>query len=246
VSDRFSTANDLAVLQAGREPAWVKQPASGSAKPPDAADSGTYLERSVRGLIHVSLREQAHRRTARLTIPTVDLAATYTVTVDGHAVAYNAFTAGAVNRQAVVDGIAAAIAANGTVAAIVTANAVDALNNGARDTVVIRGIEEEDYAIAFTATGSAALLAVADLTTATTLFWWAAGARPGSQRPLRWVGGEELYELDYRGAIVRVDTAGIDRLHVQVFDRAGHDDDGGAVTYAQPEVWIGPALSELT
>jgi len=242
-ADLYTTATELAILLAGRTPVWEAQ--ADSAVPPSAANSGVYLESAVRALVHVSLREQAHRRTARLTIPVVDLTCVYTVRIDGTAVAYDATAGGAVDLEDIVDGIAAAITADGTVNQIVTATAVDESGAAARDTVLIRGIGEADFGIDFTESDAATLACIADPCGAEMRLWWFMGARPGSTPPQVWAWSGELYQLDRRGRVVRLDVAGMDRLHVQLASRIGHSGDGSMVTFATPTTSIGPALSEI-
>ena len=251
MSDVYTTALELSVLMAGRAPAWAQQDADDALLPPDSASSGVYLERSVRTLLHVSLREQAHRRTVRLTIPSGTLTGTYTVTVMGTAVTYNATAQAPADVAALVDGIAAAIAANGTAAGFVTATGVAASGSGAHDTVLLRGVGEADYGIDFSHSGAATLLVVADACRAEMRLWWFAGAQDGSTPPQVWAVsrdrfGNDRWDLDRRGVLERLDSAGLDRLHVQVSERRGHSGDGSAVTFADPAIGVGPCLSEVT
>lgn len=238
-ADVYTTATQLAILQAGRAPVWQVQADAGSTTPPTAADSGVALQSATRALVHVSLREQAHRRTARLTIPVVDLTCTYTVTIDGTAVAYDATGAGAADLEDIIDGIAAAITANGTVNQIVTATAVDG------DTVLIRGIGEANFGIDFSESDAATVAVVADPCDAELRLWWFMGARPGSTPPQAWAWEGEMIEVDRRGLTKRLDVAGLDRLHVQLSNRRGHSGDGSIVTLSTPTIGIGPCLTEV-
>ena len=204
-SDLYTTATQLAVLQAGRGVVWETQDDAGSTAPPSAADSGVYLQNAVRALVHVSLREQPHRRSARLTIPVVDLTA------------------------------------NGTVNQIVVASVTG------NDTVVLRGIGEADYSVDFTESDSATLAVLADPCRAEMRLWWSMAARPGSSAPGQpWAWEGTMVPIDRRGRVMRLDTAGLDRLHVQLSDRLGDPGDGSIVTLATPSINIAPALSEVT
>lgn len=237
--DIYTAATQLAVLQAGRTPVWTAQ--DGIAIPDSAAD-GVYLDGAVRTLAYVSLREVAHARRARLTIPTVDLSATYTTTINGTAVAYNAGSGGAdADRAAVIDGIIAAINADGTVGPLVTATA----EGTPHDTVLITGDSEADYSIAFAGGGSSVVACVADLCSAECWPWFAPGARVDSTPPTAWVVGGEAVVVDRRGYLERLDTAGLDRLHLQLAHTAGQLGDGSATTYRDPDVYVGPCLSEV-
>jgi len=245
LADIYTTATQLAILQAGRTPVWQIQADAGSSAAPAAADSGAYLDKATRVLLHVSLREQAHRRTVRLTVPVNLLTGDYVVTINAVTVTYNATAAAPADAQAVIDGLAAAIVASGTASAIVTATAVDTGGAATRDTVLLRGVGEASYSVNFTHSGAAVVAAAADADTANMRLWWAMGARSGSVAPVPWAWSGELCALDYRGPVVRLDSAGMDRLFVELSDRAGNASDGGAVTLITPVISIGPALTEI-
>jgi hypothetical protein len=247
VSDVYTDATELAILASGRAPEWSDSP-SPTVEPSNAA-SGVPLEGAVKTLVEVALREQTHRRTVRLGIVGVDLLSTYTVTIDGTAVAYNAAGAGAADLEDVVDGIAAAINANGTVNQLVSATAVDAndTTTSPRTKVLIRGLTGTAYAVNFTESGpgaNPALSAVADYESAELRLWWLAGARVGSEASGRWVAPSGPVLVSRFGFLERYDTAGLDRCHAQVLNLLGHPADGVMVTYATPSVKVGPALSE--
>lgn len=242
-ADIYTTATQLAILQAGRTPVWSTQPDALSSAPPASAAAGVALQKAVRTLVHVSLRENARFRTARLTIPTLDNSVTYTVAIDGNAV--NTVVASALTRAQVVTAIAASITAAGTVNTIVTATTEDADDDGAVDTVLIQGIGEEDFSIAFTQSDAAVVACEADPCTATARLWWVPDARVGSTPPLVWAWSAEPIALDRRGLLERLDSAGLARLFVQVSDRRGHWSDGADTTLTSPVISIGPCLSEV-
>jgi hypothetical protein len=236
-ADIFTTATELAILLAGRTPVWSTEANTGSNLPPSSLSSGVYLQRAVRALVHVSLRQNAAYRSALLTT-SATLSGIYTVTIGGTAVTFNA--TGAPNLAAVVDGIVAAINANGTVNQIVVASPLDTPH--AR--VQIVGIVEADYSVDFSHSGAATLTALADYCVATMRPWWLPAARVGSTPPQIWAWSGDTFALDRRGFVERFDSAGLDRLHVQLSDRIGHAGDGSIVTYVPPVISIGPCLSE--
>jgi hypothetical protein len=247
VSDIYTEATELAVLSAGRSPKWSDCPTP-TAEPSTAA-SGVALEEAVRTLVQVSLREQAHRRTVRLGITGVDLLSTYTVTIDGTAVDYDADVANAVDLEDVVDGIAAVINADVTANLVVTATAVadDDTTTSPRTKVLIRGISGAAYSINFTESGPGAdptLVALADYESCDLRLWWYAGARAGSFAPGVWASSGGIVVLDRRGFLERYDTAGLARCHALLTGLLGHPGDGVMVTYADPLVQVGPCLSE--
>jgi len=243
-SDIFTTSTELAILTAGRTPVWSTEDDSGSDLPPSAADSGVYLQRAVRALVHVSLRENVAYRSVRLTTTTV-LTGTYTVTVDGNAVAYNATVEAPADINELLEGIAEAVNDDVTVGALVTASIVTQIG-GDDFEILITGVGEADYSVDFThsSTGSPTLTAVADRCSATMRLWWLPDARVGSTPPQIWAWSGDVWTLDRRGWLERFDVAGLARLHVQLSDRAGHAGDSSIVTYAAPAISIGPCLSE--
>jgi hypothetical protein len=243
-ADIFTTATELAILLAARAPVWTSPALAAFTAAPVDANSGVYLDGAARTDVFVRLREEARRRTARLYIDTVDANATYTVTINGTAVN---FVASGSTLEQIVDGLAAAINGNGTLGPLVTATATDTAGSAAgRDHVLIVGDTELDFGIDFTRSGVTAVLrCVADRSRCKVVLWWAMGARPGSTPPSGWVSDGEEYEVMRRGWVQRFDSAGFDRLHVQLLELVGDQGDGTMVTYRDPVVSIGPCLSEV-
>lgn len=238
----FSTANDLATLNAGRVPLWSDQEdysliPSGSV--------GVAVDLSTRMAVKVSLRTQAPQRRADLTIPTFDAAGTYVVTVNGttHTSATPA------SRNAALVALAAAINA-GAQAGVVTASTYDAdgaVSTTAATTLRILGDTEDDFTLDFTASGGTTeLAAVADPSEGTIDLWlcWAGTAASGSTAPaLDWglINGQ-TYQIDGRGWNERFEVAGAERVYVRVYDLA-HTGDGTMVTYTAA-VKLGPCQAE--
>jgi hypothetical protein len=247
--DLYTTATELAVLHAARSPAWGA-PATPTAEPANAG-AGVALQGAIKTLVHVSLREETHRRTVRLGITSPDLAAVYTVTIDGTAVAYDAAADTAASLEEVVDGIAAVLNANGAVNQLIEAEAVndDDGTDTPRTKVRIRGKLGAAYAVNFTQVGPGAdpvLSAVADYESAELRLWWYPGARVGVAPPGRWVAPSGPVPIPRFGFLERYDSAGLDRCHVQLLNLLGHPADGLMVTYAEPLVLVGPGLSEIS
>jgi hypothetical protein len=241
-SDIFTTATQVAVLLAGRAPVWTVP--SGSDAPALASD-GVAMQNAARALVHVALREESHRRTARLTIPTWVDTAVYTVTIDGTPVGHDS-TGGDADLEDTIDGIVDVITSDGTVNQIVTATAVESEPGvSGVDTVLIVGDTEADFSIDFTQDTTAVVAAVADRVAATARLWWLPGARPGSTPPTQWVASGDVVAVDRRGHIERYDVAGLSRLAVQLDELEGHALDGTVVTYRTPDVAVGPCLAEL-
>ena len=232
------TANLLAILAAGRQPQWVAQATVTGA--PSSAGSGNHLENGLLGMVDVKMRAEVHRRTALVTVDVVDLTGTYTVEINGNAVVYDAAADGAANLQDVLDGIAAEIMADVVVNLLVSATVTDEDEDTFDDTVKIVGLAEADYTVDFSTTGTGELAVEADASTASVRFYVTYG---GTNAPDGWRHPEgEEYDLTFRGLYKRVDTAGLDRLYVEVFDVVGTGD-GVDVTYA-PSVSLGPCVVE--
>lgn len=243
-SDVYTVATQLAVLSAGRAPVWeILGSLEAALAPPADAASGVPLQGAVRALIYVALREDARHRTARLTIASVDLTATYTLTVNGVAVGHDA--TGAADLEEVLEDLADAINGDADLSAIITAEAIDTDDDDEVDTILLTGVGVGDFSIDFVDDGGATCSCVADYATATLRPWYAMGARVGVTPPQPWVSSGDAYELDWRGRVERLDTAGLDRLHLQLEDLAGAPGDGEGVTYADPTIAIGPCLAEL-
>lgn len=240
----IQSVNIEAILSVGRTPEWQKQTSFTGA--PSSAISGIWLDNTVVTLVTVDLRETLAKRTARVTMATLDTGATYTVTIAGSACQKATPT----DEDDLLTGLRDAI--NAGVSATVTAVALDAsgvdvsISSAAAKSVLIRGVAEADYAIAISATGTGALACVADAASASVrLFGTIRGSAKDASTtaPSGWrmINGASGITVDYRGWLERFQAPGLDRLYVELYDIAGHGSDGGTVTYA-PTVHVGPAV----
>jgi hypothetical protein len=233
---QFEIANELAILAGGRNPQWVEQEDYDGA--PTSAGDGVHLEDSLKTLVDVRLREDVHRRTARVTVTTLDLTANYTVTINGTACAA---TGPFADRAEVINDLVTAINGSG-IASAVTASAADE-DSGVSgvDTVKIVGDTETDFSIDISATGTGVLACEADAVSAEMQIYVTYG---GTNAPDGWRAPLECqWTLDVLGFGERFDTPGIDRMYVGLSSIDGHANDGASVTYA-PTVHIGPCVTE--
>lgn len=233
---KFETANALAILAGARVPSWTEQAAWTT--PPQSASAGVYLENSLFTMLAVEMREEVHRRTARVTISTLDLAASYTVTINGTAcTAAGPFA----NLPAIINGLVTAINAS-AIASAVTASAVDEdASIAGVETVKIVGDNSTDYTITMSATGTGVLAVVADPTIATLKIY---AKLRGSSAPSAWVAPYDAsYALDWTGYVERLACAGVDRFAAELSDVDGTGD-GASVTYTNVTVKIGPCVAE--
>lgn len=220
----FELVNRLGVLAVGRRPRWSIQTDGEGA--PDGASAGVSILGSVQTLIHVALREEAHRKTTRIeTTATITGSANYRVNVDGIDVFYADPNDDPDN---ILAGLRDTINAVAPVSAIVTAS-VEA------GQLVIRGVAEADYTIAVSDDETNDQLAIVreDASEAKARVW----VRPAGSvdRPDAWTAleGELFDDIDRRGLLRRLSTAGYRRCYVEIFDEDG-----------DLTVSVGPAVEE--
>lgn len=231
----FQQATDLAVQSAHLTPYWVEQPYSADV-PVDDGDGVDVAASSQVAVLLLGRRSFAFR-SAVLRFTTADLTDTYTVTVDGNDVDFDAAAAAVGSEAAMLEALAQAINDDGTVGAIVTATATDT-------ELLLEGIvtdsasQEANFTLALATAGSGALVAVADVNSAdVTLYGKYNGA--GSSAPGGWVKITDLtvtspglstdYEVPHAGRYAR--------LHLQVTATTGPAD--GAGVGVRPTLLIG-------
>lgn len=244
----FELTNTLGILGAGRRPQWVQIPEAEQEALPTPSN-GVYLENARVALLAVALRRRIDKRSAYVTVGTLDLTATYNVSIDGNLASYNAGGAGAASLADVLTGIRDAINGTPAVAAIVTATLSDEDGDGVDDTVVVIGDTEVDFYIVESATGAAVLSVVADAVSAgATLYARVRGqaknestTAPASSGWFKVSGGEWAVEIE--GLIERVEVSGLSDGFVMLDSITGHASDGGTIElYAR--AWLGPAIEE--
>lgn len=233
----LDTSNTLAILAAGRVPEWYTQlghdGTSGTDADgyPSAASAGVDLLDTMQALVAVEMRAAVHRRRSVVSVTTLDLAATYTVTIDGTG-------CNAAGVHASLDALltALALAINTALPSLVTATA-----DLTADTITIVGDTNADYTITMSATGTGVLAIVADPTEATLRLW--AKCRSASA-PSTWLLVlDQEFAITEVGFLERFDVAALDRLYVEVSGVDGTGD-GASVTYTTPTIKIGPCVAE--
>lgn len=198
----FETLNRLGVLSVGRRPEWKQQLTTTG--PPASAGAGVSIAGSVKTLVSISLRENAAFHTARVSL-TYAAATTYKVTIGATALTVAATTDAATTLQA----IATAINADPVANLLVLATVED-------DQVVIRGLAQAGFAAAGEITaGTGTITVTQDATEATAYVHLLAGGI--GARPPHWVLARNgTLDADFRGLTERLDTAGFDRMYVEV------------------------------
>lgn len=257
----YEDLNRLSLQAIGARPQWELIGADDCTGRPGVASDGVYLEDSPSTLVSVALRPKASGRRCDVTVTTFDATATYTVTINGTAFA-NVTPTDADNlltelRDAIV---ASAVVGQAAATPLVNAQCLDAAGDdvatSGEDAVTLRVYGDEDngvdYSIAIAATGTGVLACVADPVSCSLDLWALLGgvAKDGAgndpnedEAAWRYIASA-TYAVTSKGRVERYDTAGIDRLYVQLSSIAGHASDGGTVTLGDPIVHVGPAVVE--
>ena len=228
--DVVTTANQMAVLIGGRAPLWTVQSDADPTLPPATVSSGVPLLNTVKSLLWLQLRANVAGRTASIQI-TTQAGANITVAVDTNNVVYDGSAASSIAEQATQ--LAAAITADATVGALVTATA-------SGDTVTLVGKAFADYSVdvSFSTTGAATVTADAISATARVYELPRGINAPG------WVAPDATISLNQYGRRVRFDSSGLDRGYVQITDLAKAAGDGAGVVARPAVVTWGPAVLE--
>lgn len=251
-------ANLAAWASACTRPRWSEfvdaAQAAGSTPPasaetrgaPQLASSGADLQGAIKALVRVRLRANVHRRECTFTVTTFDAAANYTITISG--------TGETVTTPSDVDDLLTTMRddlnANGTIAGIVTATALDAngedvVSSGQPATSLkLVGVLETDYSIDFSETGTGELACTADAVSATAKVFATEGGlnADGTSPDTDWTAIKDGTSISVAntGYFARIDTGGLARLYVGLYSIAGHASDNAAVTYA-PVVRVAPS-----
>lgn len=235
--DDFSRANQLLILSAGRRPVWYAQTVTDDVRnPPAAASDGVALSDAVVAGIKIDLRENVAFRTTRITFPTVDLAANYTVTIASNAVTVNGPFA---DKAAIVDALIVAITADGTVGPIVAVTS----EGTPHDTLLITGKSSADYSVTATNTGTGTFGFAGDAESATAVLFAIEHDTTGLLVE-RWAKMEGIsYSVDQKGLSDRVVCGGYDQLYIQLTDVKRVVNDNAAIVMT-PAIHIGPCVTE--
>lgn len=205
---------------------------AGSANPGVNISSGSYAS------IAVGVRREPSRRAARLTFTSLVIGDTYTVEIDGTPVTYN--STGDADEAEVLQGIADAINANGTVNLIVEAVGPDD-TDGVTGQVWLYGRAEVDYVIDdVSSSGAGVLLCVADAVSCSFEVYAtikSPGAVPSGWRLLQDATGD----IDSRGFLQEMRCGALQRVYVRLLAVTGVTGDGAMIRYA-PVVAIAPGL----
>lgn len=252
MSAGIALTRELGVRSQGREPVWVQQ-ASNTGTPAQSND-GVVVSEAIVSSALMALRIDPSVHTSRVEITTADLTlTTYTVTVDGTAVDYDASVELPADAAALVSGIAQALNDDATVGPLVTASAVDANNDGVFDTVLIvnAALETTHTTAASASGGSGVVVADEDATAASLRVWIRPKYRAqdlgstdnvsGAER-VNWVlpNNGAFGPFDFRGFAERFNSSGFDAIYLEAHTVTGPSGTGIARVIAQ----VGPCGDE--
>lgn len=257
----YEDLNRLALQAIGARPQWTALTLADCTGRPGVASDGVYLEGSPAAMVSVGMRAVASGRRALVTVTTFDAAATYTLTLDGTALANVAPTTvnelltelrNAITADAVVGQAAAIPRVNSR--CLDAAGDDVAVSGLAAVTLEVYGDEDygTDYSVAIAATGTGVLACVAEPVTCTLSLWGllggvaadGAGNDPNETTAAwRYIAGA-TYAVTSIGRVERYDVGGLDRMYLELTAILGHASDGGTVTLSAPAVHVGPAVVE--
>lgn len=264
---QFETANELSILQAGNNPEWIRQSVNGNTLeededtpalledleigPPNLPGQGVTLDGAISTLIAIQLRETPSYRTCYITVDTLDTTADYTITINGNDIS----TSNPTTIDDLLVDLKAAILADSVVgqaaatpiinASLYDANGAVTYGTAAAGEAAVKlkivGEAADDYTIEIAATDTGVLACTADLMQSDIRLWALYDGVVDSAIPSQWVPIKNAeYSVDYRGISERLDTAGIDRIYVEISNPAAGGD--GADIIYQPRLSIGPSV----
>ena len=234
----YAIATELAVLASGRLPEWTDAFRSEVLTAIPSGSAGLALQSRVLTHVAVDLRANISGRTARIAVGALDLTATYTVTIDGVACAYDAGGGGAATLADVLAGIAAAITTSASALVVATVDSTE-------EEVQIRSLASTGVAVtAFTATGTGALTCEAEPASADVEIYCQTVAPVTGWRLLAASAGGGVVTVDHKGLATMVPTAGLTRLAVRLTNLTGHPTDAAGVSLVPYRAAIGPAKLE--
>ncbi len=251
----FGLGMQLTVMGFARKAEWVTPPETVAA--PDTPGSGVPLNGAVRTYVLVAPREFGHARGGRITFPaTPILVGTYTLSVHPAAtpapqlVAYDAAAGAPADLDELVRQFADAInndVGNTTVTAQACSDdgLVSAPGSGTATNVLILGNNQRDYGMGVIHSGAGAPVLTADPLYASLFVWVKLGAAPLFTAPQGWISPGPRLQCPSKGFVQRVESAGVERMAVQVVQSKGHSRDVGVVLRV-PTIRIGPAQSEVS
>jgi hypothetical protein len=267
MADLFSQVNQASLQLVGQTLEWLSQQDLVYPNGDPTNNSGVALLNSPRTQVQVGMREEARHRISRLSIRVVDLTDVYRVDINANVVTFDAGAAAVTTAEEIIQGIVNAIQTAGApVDTIVTAETEKREDpSGLDDTVKIIGIGEADYTVDVPNTaGTAETDLVLDATSATFQIWYApkpplgagiavpnpaATSMKGTFGTSDWTKPNGAnYSSAVDGFVEVFDTAGSDRLYVEILTLVGPADSVGArnTLTLVPRITVGPAREIVT
>lgn len=247
----FETANLLVNLNAGRLPVWALQTDADQTIIPATPGAGVGLDTgsgdALKTLIVVRVRENPAARTSYYSVTTVDLTATYTITINGGtALSYDAAAEVATSVTDILEGLKAEIEGDAGTHALVAATVeaeVTGDNARAARLKITDKTSTTHYVSAFDDTpGTGVVTVTSDAESCSATPWaYPKNARADATlEPLCWTRiTEAAVAVTPNNLTVQLDTAGYERLYMRLSSVTKHASDAAAVT-ATVKVFIGP------
>lgn len=242
MSGLLTRANEAAVLSTGLYVTWRTQEwadgdelADGGTMPLPVeiasgnSNAGVDVTDAVYASVSIGVRAEPSYRTATVRVSTLDAGEDYTVTIDGTAVEIT--SGGSDTADDVLQALADALNADGTVSPLVEAKGPED-TGGASGKLLIYGQSEDDYSIAVSATGSGVLGCVADAAEATAEIYGSHRKSPA----LGWrrLNGAEDLAVGPEGWIEELRVGPLGRLYCRLTSVTKVAGDGASVRYAPP------------
>lgn len=247
----FETANLLVILNAGRAPAWALQADADQTIIPATAGAGVGLDvasgDALKTMLVVRVRENPAYRTSYYSVTTVDLTATYTITVNGGtALSYDAAAESATSVTDILEGLKAEIEADASTHALVAATVEAAVTGDNARPARLKLTDKTStvhYVSAFDdSPGTGVVTVTSDAVSCSVTPW----VYPRNRRadptlePLCWTRTTQaLFAVTSNNIALPLDTAGYERLYLQLSSVTGHASDDADVDVTV-KVFVGP------
>jgi len=225
----FEDANEAAVESVAKSLQWVTHPAPVASSvsriglfSPTSAAAGVAVLRRPKTMVAIPLREEPSLYSSRVQVVAVgDATTTYRATLNGTDID---FTPGGVHTAAdALDGLRDAINAFGApISTILVATTRDTDGDGVVDELLVQRLPigigydaSEHTTLVSVPAGPGGLSADEDLSTSAVQIW---GLMGGTNAPPQWLRARSgtFSGIDRKGVFERLDTAGLDRLYLEL------------------------------
>ena len=240
--------NELSALMVGRIPVWCQQTpgvVSGGDELPPPFVGGVSLLNSPRTLIAMSNRYVNFQVRGLYVIKAADSAATYSLVLDGETISFDGFAAGVTSSAQLYDGLLAEAQGNATLEA--DGYVFTTRKNSLGESVGLSWVGPGSMVFT-SATATGPVAEVEGYCEAESFGYriWATALRGRGPNPppgVQWFRvGPDVLDHTTAG-LIRLDTAGLDKLHVQAIDLVPNSNAGASIL-PYWYVYVGPSSDE--